>query len=258
MSLTHRTKIMTNFEYWGHSGNRGTSGNDIFRIGGGGQPSARHHNGWIDGGDGKDTFVISGKKEDWEIRKNGKNHFLTTEVSGIFSDSETVTIQLSNVEKVEFMDGSFNLVKPKASPQKKTEASEPVFNEIIGGNKNDELKGGNKNDFVWGANGEDTLHGGQGNDLIVGGKGVDFLYGGSGKDDFGISKEMGKGSKNYDIVMDFEDGKDRIYIEGSTKGLWIDSYEGATVIVSGKNDVLAFIADTAGKLNWSGDGNFIA
>ena len=45
---------------------------------------------------------------------------------------------------------------------------------------------------------------------------------------------------------------------GKTKGLWIDDYQGDAVLVRGKNDVIAWIIDAGGQLDWGGsDGNLI-
>jgi Ca2+-binding RTX toxin-like protein len=65
-----------------------------------------------------------------------------------------------------------------------------------------------------GGAGDDVITGGDGNDWIAGGKGYDTLTGGKGYDTFVFEK--GK-----DVITDFEDGKDKIVIEGYD---WIDSY----------------------------------
>lgn len=49
------------------------------------------------------------------------------------------------------------------------------------------------------------LEGGNGNDILMGGKGVDRLIGGTGNDVFVLQKNSG-----LDIVLDFQDGRDRI------------------------------------------------
>lgn len=83
------------------------------------------------------------------------------------------------------------------------------------------------------------------------------MYGGSGKDDFGASKKLGKGKRNCDRIFDFEIGKDSIYVDGSTKGLWIDKYKGDAYLMLGKNDVIAVINNAGGKIDWSDNGSFI-
>ena len=71
------------------------------------------HNGWIDGGDRKDTLIIAGKKQDWNLQKSGSTYFLTTETQGLFLKEE-VTIELQNMEKVQFTNGAFNLKQKKS------------------------------------------------------------------------------------------------------------------------------------------------
>lgn len=328
---------MANVQYWGSFGNKGTSGNDTFTIGGGGKPSAQYHNGWIDGGDGYDVFAISARKNDWSLFNNGQTQFLTTEVQGLWSKEE-VTIQLNNMEEVRFMDGSFNLngnnssttsgmnagagnssaaqqtnvtsvnvdnsvsstgggsqvvtqnnsvnvdvqgnsssvaVNDEVNSQLTDNSSsvatsdkvdnQPTdnnsmefdFNEIFGGRKSDDLIGSVKADYLWGDKGNDSLYGNGGDDLLVGGKGIDYLEGGKGADHFGVSNKLGKGKKNYDVIVDFEVGEDAIYIDGSSKGMWIDNYQGDAILVRGKNDVIAWVEGAAGQLDWSSDGAWI-
>ncbi len=243
---------MSNFEYWGNFGNQGTSGNDTFRITRG--VSSHYHNGSINGYGGYDNLIISGSKDDWELSKNGAIYFLKTEVDGIWS-RDTVTIQLEDIEKVQFVDGSFDLKSEKEKP--KSDTAEKKWNDIIGSKRGDNLTGTRKDDYLWGDKGDDDLSGGSGDDLIVGGKGFDLITGGRGSDTFGVSKKLGKGKKNLDFITDFEVGIDAIYVDGDTKGLWIDSFEGDAVLVRGKKDVIAYIEGAGDQLNWSGDSNFI-
>jgi len=128
---------------------------------------------------------------------------------------------------------------------------------IIGSKNNDRICSRDGDDFIWGWKGNDELIGGKGDDLIVGGKGSDYLEGGKGADHFGVSKKWGKGKKNYDFIADFEIGEDAIYIDGSSKGLWIDNYQGDAILVRGKSDVIAWVEDAAGQLDWSSDGTWI-
>ena len=129
--------------------------------------------------------------------------------------------------------------------------------EIIASKNDDYINSRDGDDFIWGNNGDDILIGGNGDDLIVGGKGFDYLEGGKGADHYGISKKLGKGKKNYDFIADFEVGKDAIYINGSSKGMWIDNYQGDSFLVRGKSDVIAWIEGTGGQLEWSDDGTWI-
>ena len=129
--------------------------------------------------------------------------------------------------------------------------------EILASTNDDYINSRDGDDFVWGNKGDDVLIGGNGDDYIIGGKGADYLEGGYGMDIYGVSKKMGKGKKNYDVIGDFEVGTDYIYIDGKTKGLWLDNYDGAAVLIKGKKDVIAWIEGAGGQLDWSNDGQWI-
>ena len=104
---------------------------------------------------------------------------------------------------------------------------------LDGGGGKDTLYGGGSNDSLYGGDQDDTLYGGGGDDTLRGSHGHDWLYGGSGDDiltgdypyGFHFQKPgplsmkdtfvfgAGHGS---DLIMDFEDGVDRISLEGVT------------------------------------------
>ena len=119
-------------------------------------------------------------------------------------------------------------------------------NDIIsGGTGNDKLWGYSKNDKVSGGSGNDILNGGDGNDLLVGGKGKDKLVGGIGKDIFKLSP-----GKGYDLIKDFEDKQDKIFI-GSIKKLKLKNRGKDIHIFSGK-DLLAKVKKAKGDLSKKG------
>lgn len=70
---------------------------------------------------------------------------------------------------------------------------------------NDFLDGGTEDDQLYGERGNDTLFGGTGADLLNGGEGDDRLTGGEGRDTFVFTD-----TSEFDRVLDFEDGLDRI------------------------------------------------
>ena len=74
------------------------------------------------------------------------------------------------------------------------------------------VNGEGGNDKLFGSKGSNILNGGKGNDLLVGGLGNDKLIGGSGKDIFKLSK-----GKGYDLIQDFKNKQDKIYIGSSKK-----------------------------------------
>lgn len=81
--------------------------------------------------------------------------------------------------------------------------------DIYGGRGNDQLFGGLGRDDLDGGSGDDSLFGGAGNDEIDGGSGNDVLSGGEGADRFEF--ERGDG---IDIITDFQNGTDKLKIEG--------------------------------------------
>jgi Ca2+-binding RTX toxin-like protein len=94
---------------------------------------------------------------------------------------------------------------------------------LIGGNGEDILLGDRGSDSLIGGDGNDTLYGGKGNDTLIGGLGNDCLIGGAGSDYFLLSADGA-----IDTIVDFEDGKDLIFL---TNGLTF-----AQLDVSGGND----------------------
>ncbi len=94
---------------------------------------------------------------------------------------------------------------------------------LFGSFGDDSLYGGNGNDWLFGGDrayptGDDYLDGGRGDDLLAGTSGTDTLRGGPGADifQFGVAGDIiavadtGSGAGNRDVVLDFEQGQDRI------------------------------------------------
>ena len=147
-------------------------------------------------------------------------------------------------------------VAPSSQPT--PEPDNPEWNDIYGTKRNDELIGTNAADAINGGKGDDFIYGDAGDDLIIGGKGIDFLEGGKGEDWFATEKKFGKGKKNYDVIADFVVGEDVLMVMGNTKGMWIDNYQGDAILVKGKKDIIAWIDNAGGQLEWGGsDGNLI-
>lgn len=82
----------------------------------------------------------------------------------------------------------------------------------VGGTGNDQMAGGDGNDTLSGGAGHDWLAGGKGNDTLAGGLGHDWLTGGSGNDSFVF--DTSAGVPNYDTIVDFWHGHDRIALDG--------------------------------------------
>lgn len=85
--------------------------------------------------------------------------------------------------------------------------------EFNGNKKENFLTGSRSVDYIDGGKGDDTIFGLEGDDIIKGGKGSDTIYTGDGADMIVMSKKLGKGSKNFDVLMDFTKGEDYLLIE---------------------------------------------
>jgi len=125
---------------------------------------------------------------------------------------------------------------------------------IIGMGGNDKISGGNSSDIIFGEKGNDLLYGGSGNDIIIGGSGNDYLVGGKGNDKLfgGKGKDIFKLSKGkgYDLIQDFKNKQDKIYI-GSAKKLKLKNKGKDVYIYSGK-DLLAKVKKAKGLLSNKG------
>ena len=240
----------------------GTDGNDLIMWSGG--------DDLIDGGYGHDVLTVNMNSDEFTISTQDSGLTYLNEIPpGFVLGNGFGDAVLMNIEQIEFLDKTVTIgtaeyppappaPTPAPTPVAPTPTPEPTeFNDIVGTKKDDLLIGTNKDDLILGSKGDDSIQGGAGDDFIVGGKGIDIVAGGEGMDVFAISKKMGKGKNNYDEIAQFEVGEDCIFIDGNTKGIWIDSFQGHAVIVRGKNDVLAFVEGAAGQLDWftSPDGN---
>jgi len=81
---------------------------------------------------------------------------------------------------------------------------------IIGRGGNDYLRGGQGNDTVIGSDGSDILRGGKGNDILIGNIGSDNLTGGLDNDIFRFINVSDSTDSQYDTIMDFVRGQDKI------------------------------------------------
>jgi Ca2+-binding RTX toxin-like protein len=80
----------------------------------------------------------------------------------------------------------------------------------------DELYGGADDDALAGGSGNDWMEGGTGQDVLTGGLGADIVRGGLGADifDWNSVSESRPGYVNRDVVVDFEQGLDRLDMRG--------------------------------------------
>ncbi|WP_221931934.1 matrixin family metalloprotease [Paracoccus sp. M683] len=102
--------------------------------------------------------------------------------------------------------------------------------QLNGGLGIDRLLGGLGNDLLFGGGGNDTLQAGAGRDTLNGGTGEDLLTGGAGADVF-----VFRGPVGTDRILDWQDGIDRISLEGRNG---FDSFaDVAALAVQRGNDV---------------------
>lgn len=123
----------------------------------------------IDGRSGVDTLLATSVASSAiTVTRTGANSYRLTDATGLDS---TVT----NVEQIEFSDGTFALSALAAPPG--------AGNDYIEGtNGDDMLDGLGGDDTIFGLAGTDTVLGGDGNDTLDGGMGNDVVRGGDGND----------------------------------------------------------------------------
>jgi Ca2+-binding RTX toxin-like protein len=137
-----------------------------------------HQGDSFDGGEGRDTFVLTGGTADDSITLRGTSpdnpHNLVPS-PGLEGTTikEFEVFDLSDfLGRVTFRGGSGDDVVIGSNN----------VNRLNGSAGNDTLQGGDANDVLKGGNGDDLLIGGRGNDRLVGGGGNDRLNGGAGDD----------------------------------------------------------------------------
>ena len=116
---------------------------------------------------------------------------------------------------------------------------------ISAGSGDDKIVGGEGNDFISGGEGDDLLIGGNGHDNIISGEGSDIILGGFGSDIF-IFGESDSHTGSVDIVLDFEQGEDKISLVGNVDSfdeLSFFKFNGNTAIASTAldNDFVLFL-----------------
>lgn len=95
---------------------------------------------------------------------------------------------------------------------------------ILGGSGADRLLGGDGNDYLFGGFGldgaDDFFSGGDGNDTLASNEGKATLMGGNGGDTFAFYDDSySSNATGVDLIKDFEQGADSIYIGGGVSGL---------------------------------------
>ena len=150
----------------------GTSADDVIVAGGGDDEiHVPVGNNQVDGGAGIDTLVIyEGYRAQYlfAVRSDG-----VTTISGPGLNGETVTVDLLNVERVQFNDGIVDLngastIIPEPPTSGSTKIDGTDNGEWIGGTEgNDRISAGGGDDEIYVALGENQIDGGAGTDTLL-------------------------------------------------------------------------------------------
>lgn len=207
----------------------GQGGSDIL-LGGGGNDSLNGGTGGdlldggvgsdqISGGDGHDN-LMGGDGADLLNGDAGNDHLFGQSANGGADGADT----LSGGDGADYLQGNAGndmLDGGEGSDRINGGADEDVLaggggNDTVNGNRgNDRIDGGDGDDSLRGGQGSDSLMGGSGDDILSGDLGADTLSGGSGVDFFlfnGNAALLDNAGVGADVVADFQDGIDRLYV----------------------------------------------
>jgi len=188
-------------------------------------------------GNNKSDKVLGSSKNDIFKTKGGKDHIFAGKGNDLLnggSGNDKLIGGLGN-DTVVFSSKS-NKVNLSITKKQNTKDG---LDTLIG---IENVSAGSGNDKIYGSKGSNILSGGNGNDYLVGGKGNDKLIGGKGKDIFKLSK-----GKGYDLIQDFKNKQDKIFI-GSIKKLKLKN-KGKDVFVYSGKDLLAKVKKAKGLLS---------
>ena len=217
----------------------GTNGADIL-LGG-------FDNDLLDGGDGGDTYLVSGAGPEWidgqPYTFEGFDSYADSGTSGLdrilAQGNGPVDIGLLNfgpgsgIEVIEnattaaapvrllgdWQNNSFDFstlsfvggpFRSDLGDGNDSFVGSSIADAVWGGAGNDGLSGGAGNDTINGGAGNDTLNGGAGSDTLDGGAGVDSLDGGAGSDTYRVSGTSASGFAGYDTYRDSGSGAGEI------------------------------------------------
>ena len=158
----------------------------------------------VRGGEGNDTVIFSGNRDDYAINHEESNgrytvrNIETNEVNYIYED----------VENYQFADKT-------VSP---TDSNFDDDN-VTGTSGNNSITTGSGTDVVNAGAGNDTINTGSGNDTIIGGEGRNTIYAKEGDDTITITE--GDGRNNYEQVWG-GDGNDTVIFSGNRDDYIID------------------------------------
>lgn len=172
----------------------------------------------IDGGDGMDTVVYVGSRD---------QVFVTIlDASNTYAISYGLTYDLvEGVEKIRLSDGLFDLAELARATGEFTGSEDS--DTIYGSPGNDTLLGLAGPDFLYGQDGDDSLVGGDDSDQLYGGLGDDTLDGDKGSDTANYQNSTAAITVNLSIGVATGEGTDRLIgIENITGSRFDDQLTG--------------------------------
>lgn len=203
----------------------------------------------IDGNLGQDTAVYSGNHTDYIVTVDASYlldpFFATATVQQIGGGGDG-TDTLSNVEFLEFADGTFSItdfLPPSPPPTSGDDlivgTASPDTIDLLGGN--DTYLGLGGDDIILGGGGDDDIRGGDGNDQVLAGAGSDTVIGEAGSDRIngnggfdslngGAGSDTIHGGLDGDVIFG-EEGDDFLF--GDAGDDWIDGGAGNDQIDGG-------------------------
>jgi len=140
------------------------------------------YNNIIDGGQGADNLILSGRSDAFFIDDIYSGHHTSVQLITT-DDGHKSFARVLDIERIDAGLGN-DIVDLTSRRFVLTD--------------NTEIFGGAGNDTIWAANGNDIIDGGSGNDTIFGGSGNDTLIGGTGSDIFQFTATAGN-----DTITDF-------------------------------------------------------
>jgi Ca2+-binding RTX toxin-like protein len=188
----------------------GGNGDDTFVISGTGDASDAFF-----GGDGTDRIQVSGgtpvtlagfsaaassievwEGNDYAVLGTSKANFL--DFSGL--DAVTGLLYVDGGKGNDTITGTNFADDLRGGADNDTLNGGGGSDNVNGGAGHDQLYGGDGDDMLSGGAGNDLLHGGDGDDIMIGGAGKDQHFGGAGADTFVFAES---GSKNRDTIFDY-------------------------------------------------------
>ena len=202
----------------GHDYLVGETGHDILNGGAGNDTLvAGDGNDTLDGGSGADNMFgglgndsMFGSSNDDVIKGNEGDDTLDGGEGADFlygGDGNDSMLGYSGNDTLRAGAGNDRLIAGIGNDIAYGEAGNDYINGFTGV---DYLDGGAGDDSIIGGDSNDTIYGGAGEDILRGDAGADLLFGGAGVDRFLFRTNKDSTYSNRDLVMDFEQGIDKL------------------------------------------------